>query len=144
MIDGIMIPDSNSNCAAWKIYYKNLDKRFSRNRSNEIFLLTWQYNGSTSCTTDADFNEYFAKKGMNLPGALAGALASYKKTAGGMFNTLANVTTFTLYAIPIIAGGALLIILYYLFNLAKKGDPNTLLAITPAGRGAMAMKSLNS
>ena len=138
----INVPDANAQQSAWKLYLNKLRDEFPRDRANELFLYTWRFNGTFSYTTDSDFNDYFKKKGIDLPNDAAKALAASKDATGAIADTIGTMFNIAKYAVPIVGGVTLLIVLYFLFNVAKKGDIGAVAALHPAGRGMKAAKML--
>ena len=134
----VVIPTSNSPKGQWITYYKNLEKNFSKNDAKEIFLITWQYEGAFSHTTDPEFNDFFAKKGINLPNATGLLIAGSRSAAGGVADLVSSAFNIGKYAVPIITGSVLLIVLYFLFNVAKKGNISDVAMALPQGRAVKA------
>lgn len=130
----INVPEQDAMKSDWKVYLDKLRKEFPRGRANELFLITWRYNGTFSYTTDSDFNKHFQKKGISIPSDSASAIASVKDLGSNVFDILALPFKIAKYGVPIIGGVTLLIVLYYLFNIAKKGNVSDLAMITPQGR----------
>jgi hypothetical protein len=120
----ITIPTQDSPKDMWKVYYRTLRENFSKLRTHEIFLTTWQYNGSYGHTTDPEFNEFFADKGLNLPTTSAGMIADVRSTLGFIGNIVETGIKIGVYAVPVVGGITVLIILYFLFRTAKDLDVN--------------------
>lgn len=138
----INVPDENANKSDWKTYLKKLRDEFPRDRANELFLITWRHNGTFSYTTDSDFNKYFKKKGILLPSDMAKAISSVKDFGGSIFDIVGMGLNVVKYGVPIIGGCALILVVYYLFNIAKKGNVSDLAMITPQGRALKGGKLL--
>ena len=128
------VPEKDAQKSDWKTYLNKLRKEFSRDRANELFLITWRFNGSFSYTTDSEFNNYFKKKGILLPTDTAKAISSLKDGAETIFDIVGFGLNVVKYGVPVIGGVTLLIVLYFLFNVAKKGNVSDLAMITPQGR----------
>tara|TARA_R100000697_G_scaffold10758_1_gene16474 strand:+ start:211 stop:660 length:450 start_codon:yes stop_codon:yes gene_type:complete len=130
----INVPEENAQKSDWKTYLAKLRNEFPRDRANELFLITWRFNGTFSYTTDSDFNNYFKKKGILLPSDTAKAIASVKDVGSSLFDIVGMTINIAKYGIPIVGGITLILVLYFLFNVSKKGNVSDLAMLTPQGR----------
>ena len=138
----INVPESDAQKSDWKTYLNKLRDEFPRDRANELFLITWRYNGTFAYTTDSEFNRYFRKKGILIPTDTAKAIASVKDLGSSIFDMVGMTLNIVKYGVPIVGGITLILVLYYLFNIAKKGDVSDVANFIPQGRALKGAKLL--
>ena len=120
----IHIPDKGSSCQLWKTYYKEL-LHYGRNTAKTAWLLTWNENGSSSCTTNADFNKWLKRNDIDVSSAATRAVADLSAIQGNILgfgkklSGVASVTPLILIAAGLGTSVLLFIILY---NTIKKND----------------------
>ena len=131
-----LIPEEGSPCDLWKSYYDQLRKEVGKDNAKTIWLITWGQNGSTSCTTNSDFNKWLKKHDMDVSNASTRAIADLSSIGGNILGFGKNMTKILSIGTPILLGGAALVILVLLINTARKGDVSDLAALHPAGRAA--------
>ena len=142
MIEGIPIPSSNSGCSEWIAYHKQLIKPSMLGKGNGgiVWLKTWGCFGSSTCTTNSDFNKYFAKYDINVSTALTSSLAGIGDLGSGMLGvgkTLMGVITI---GVPVALAITVIPIGIFLFRQAKTASLKYVANVIPAGRAAKMMK----
>ncbi len=136
-----IIPDTESPCDAWRVYYDQLKRSVGKTNAQTIWLLTWGQNGSISCTTNADFNDWLKKQGLEVSSATTRLIADLSGIGGNVLGLGKNLTKAMAIGTPILLGGVTLVILILLINMARKGDLRDLAMLHPAGRKAMMASS---
>ncbi len=130
------IPDAGSPCELWRAYFNKLKKEVGRNNARVIWLITWDQNGSTSCTTNADFNRWLKQNDIDVSNAATRAVADVSAIGGNILGLGKNLSKILSIGIPVILGGVVVVILVLLFKSSKKMELQDLAALTPAGRAA--------
>ena len=134
------IPESGSACEQWRIYFDQLRKELGEENARLVWLITWQSNGSTSCTTNAEFNSWLRKNGIDVSSAATRAVADISSIGGNILGLGKNLTSMISIGVPITLGVILLIILYMLFKTAREVSLKDAAMMTPYGRMAGMMK----
>ena len=126
-----VIPEPDSPCELWRSYYAQLARTTGKANARTIWLLTWQQNGSTACTTNPTFNKWLEKNSLDVTNASTRAIADLSDIGGNILGFGKNMTRIVSSGIPIVLGSIALIILILLINAARKSDVNDLAALHP-------------
>lgn len=129
------IPDADSPCQSWTIYFEELEQAFDTLEARKTWLLTWQHQGNTTCTMNAGFNEWFAGKGIDVSNAATRTIASTAAVVENVAGLSANLTGLLKKGVPVILVGAAAFIAYQVYQTVKSGNglPLGVLKKTPAG-----------
>ena len=111
------IPESNSACEQWRIYFSKLKSEFGQENARMIWLITWQTNGSTSCTTNAGFNDWLKKNNIDVSSASTRAIADMSQIGSNILGFGKNITGMLQVALPATLGIGLIIVLYFAFKI---------------------------
>ena len=130
------VPEQGSPCDLWKAYFKKLKSEVGAENAKMLWLVTWDKNGSTSCTTSPDFNKWLKRNEIDVSSAATRIVADVSAIGGNILGLSKNMTKLLSFGLPILLGGVTLVILVILFNTAKKADLSDVAALTPAGRAA--------
>lgn len=130
------IPESDSPCDLWRAYYDKLLKEVGRNNARTIWLVTWTQNGSTSCTTNADFNRWLKQNEIDVSNAATRAVADVSAIGGNILGLGKSLSKVLSIGVPVLLGGVVVVILILLLKSSKKMELQDLAALTPAGRMA--------
>lgn len=129
-----LIPESGSPCDLWRAYFDQLKKEVGVKNARRIWLLTWSKNGSSSCTTSAEFNRWLSKNEIDVSTAASRAIADLSQIGGNVLGLGKNITRMITIGVPVALGTVGLIVLVILLNTAKKTDATAVATLTPAGR----------
>lgn len=130
------IPDEDSPCELWRAYFVKLKKEVGRNNARIIWLLTWEENGSISCTTNNEFNQWLKKNDIDVSNAATRAVADVSAIGGNILGLGKNLSKVLSIGIPVVLGAVVVLILVLLFKSSKKMELQDLAALSPAGRAA--------
>ena len=130
-----VIPEPDSPCDLWRGYFDKLKTEVGTDNARTIWLVTWQANGSGSCTTNAAFNKWLTKNRLDVSSAATRAVADISGIGSNILGFGKGLTKTLSIAIPLTLAGVLAAILYILFNTAKKSDAvDVAMMATPQGR----------
>ncbi len=121
------IPDSGSPCDQWRVYYSQLKKAVGKENARMIWLLTWKENGSSGCTTNADFNKWLQKNKIDVSNASTRAIADVSQIGENVLGLGKGLTKVLAIGVPITLSLILILILYFLFKNAN--NPQLLKAV---------------
>lgn len=111
-----LIPEAGDPCDMWTTYFTTLKKTIGAKNAKMIWLVTWSTNGSTSCTTNAEFNQFLKRNDIDVSSAGTRAVADLSAIGGNVLGAGKNLTKMASIAIPIAGGIALLFVLMKLFK----------------------------
>lgn len=114
-----LIPEPGSPCELWRSYFKRLKQDLGTDNARTIWLITWSKNGSTLCTTNADFNLWLKRNQIDVSNAATRAVADISQISGNIMGLGKNLTKMLSIAVPATLGITLLIILFFLFRNAR-------------------------
>ena len=134
------IPESGSNCDQWRIYFDQLRNNLGEENARLVWLITWQSNGSSSCTTNADFNSWLKKNGIDVSSAATRAVADIGSIGENILGLGKNLTKLISVGLPVALGLILLMILYTLYRASREVSLKDAAMLTPYGRVAAMMK----
>jgi hypothetical protein len=139
-----LIPDPGSPCDTWRVYFEKLSAQVGKDNAKIIWLTTWNRNGSTSCTTNADFNKFLKKNGIDVSSAASRAVADYAAIGGNILGLGKNLSKMLSIGVPVLMASVIAVVIILLLRAAKKADVMdvALLASGGAGQVALAAKHL--
>ncbi|MEL7425990.1 MAG: hypothetical protein AAFN81_23560 [Bacteroidota bacterium] len=123
----IHLPNSDSPCEMWKGYFDHLSKVVGKENAKLIWLLTWQENGSVSCTTNVDFNRWLKRHDIDVSSASTRAVADISKVGQNVLGLGKRLTGLLSIGLPIALAVALVILLMVLYYSGKDKDISVLL-----------------
>lgn len=135
------IPESNSACEQWRIYFDQLKNDLGEENARLVWLITWQSNGSTSCTTNADFNSWLRQHEIDVSSAATRAVADVSSIGGNILGLGKNLTKMISVGVPVVLGLVLMIVLYALYKTVKEVNVGDLVKVaTPQASVLRAVK----
>lgn len=140
------IPDTDSPCDLWKTYFLQLHKAVGKQHAKSLWLVTWGERGAATCTTNADFNTWLQKNGIDVSSASTRAIADLSAIGGNFLGLGKNISKVLSIGTPILLGGVALAVVVLVLNTARKAEVSDLAALHPAGRMAKlggGFKSMN-
>ena len=129
-----VVPESGDPCDLWRGYILKLKKETGYENAKMLWLITWSKNGSTSCTTNAEFNRFLRKNEIDVSSASTRAVADISAVGSNVLGMGRNLTKVFSLGLPITLGLILLAILVVLFNTAKDADASDLASLYPASK----------
>jgi len=130
------IPESDSPCDAWKTYLQKLERAFGKRHAREIWLLTWQQNGSATCTMNAQFNQWLKRKGIDVSNAATRAIASSGKLVDNVLSMGANAAALLRVGVPVALVLIVSLIGYGAYRSIRNGGIGAIANAVPVGRVA--------
>lgn len=139
-----IIPDSGSACDAWKVYFEKLKDQVGKENARIVWLMTWSKNGSTSCTTNEDFNKFLKKNEIDVSSAATRAIADMSAIGGNILGLGKTLSKVIAIAAPVLFSSIIIIVIMLLVKTARKADvvDLALLASGGAGRAVLAAKNI--
>lgn len=131
-----LIPQKGDPCALWQGYYNSLKKEIGAENARMIWLITWNENGSSTCTTSAEFNRFLQQNKIDVSSAATRAVADISAMGGNILGLGKTLTKVISIGVPVVLTVVLIGIIIMLIKTAKKADIGDLATITPAGRAA--------
>jgi hypothetical protein len=139
-----LIPDPSSPCDTWRVYFENLKSQVGKDNAKIIWLMTWEKNGSATCTTNADFNNFLKRNDIDVSSAATRAIADVSAIGGNLLGLGKTMSKMLSIGVPLVFASMLIVVILLLIKAAKKTDAVdiALLASGGAGQGALAAKHL--
>ena len=136
-----IVPESKDHCELWLSYFKQLKDKVGKENAKMLWLITWQSNGSTSCTTNPDFNTFLKKNGLNVSNASTRAIADFSSIGENLFGLGKNLTKIVSIGVPVTLGVVLFALLVMVVKTAKNSDALEVVKVaTPVGRATTLMQ----
>lgn len=129
-----VIPEASDPCELWVSYFNTLKKKVGQDHAKTIWLVTWQKNGSISCTTNARFNTWLKKNNIDISNIATRAIADVIEIRSNFIGLGKNLSKIATVAVPTVLAFLLVIIGVILYNTAKKAEISDLAMLTPVGR----------
>lgn len=129
-----IVPESNDPCELWVGYFNTLKATVGTTNARTIWLVTWKTNGSSSCTTNGDFNKWLKKNRIDVSSAATRAIADASEIGSNFMGLGKNLSKVVSIAVPVTLTLLLAVIGLILWNTAKKTDATDLAMLTPMGR----------
>ncbi len=130
----IIIPESNDPCQLWVSYFDALKSAVGKDNARLLWLVTWQTNGATSCTTNPEFNNWLKRHKIDVSSAATRAIADASQIGSNFMGLGKNLSKLLSIGIPITLGLLLTIIGVILWNTTKQMNAKDLAQVTPMGR----------
>ena len=140
VIQDIIIPEKSSECSEWISYFKKLEQKFGAENAKTIWLKTWQINGSASCTSKPEFNQFFKKQDIDVSNLATSAIASVADLGGSIMGLGKGITKVLTYGVPIVLAAVIAAILYAIIKVSQNTSASDIAALTPPGRVATLLK----
>ena len=137
-----LIPEEHDQRDTWKVYFDKLKAAVGHEYAKMLWLITWEENGSTSFTTNADFNKFLKKNDIDVSNASTRAIADVSAIGGNLLGMGKKMTKVISIAAPIVLSLVLIALLVMIFNTAKKGDISTIAHVHPVGRKLNTLKQM--
>jgi hypothetical protein len=139
-----LIPDRGSPCDTWRVYFEKLRSQVGSDNARTIWLMTWDKNGSSQCTTNADFNKFLKKNDIDVSSAATRAIADLSAIGGNILGMGKTMSKMMAIGAPVLFGSMLLVVVLLLLKAAKKTDAVdvALLASGAVGQAALATKHM--
>lgn len=135
------IPESDSPCDQWRVYFDKLKKEFGHDNAKMIWLITWQKNGNLGCTTNTKFNTWLKRNEIDVSTAATRAVADVSQIGSNILGIGKGLTKAIQIGVPVTLGAVLLAILFMLFKTSRDSNLKDVATMaTPAGRAAKLLK----
>lgn len=131
-----LIPEPGDPCELWRSYYFRLKKDLGSENARMIWLITWSKNGSSGCTTNAEFNRFLKQNQIDVSSAATRAVADVSAMGSNILGLGKTLTKVISIGVPVALSAILIVILIVLIKTAKKADMTDLAPLTPMGRAA--------
>ncbi len=131
-----IIPEPGDPCDIWRAYFSKLKSEVGKENAKMLWLITWSKNGSSTCTTNEDFNKFLKKNEIDVSSAATRAIADVSAIGSNVLGLNKNLTKVISIGVPVALSAILLFILILLFNVARKTEPKDLVMMYPGGRAA--------
>ena len=139
-----LVPESGDPCELWVGYFNSLKSALGTENARTVWLVTWKTNGSSSCTTNVNFNRWLQKNKIDVSSAATRSIADISAISSNFMGLGKNLSKVASVAIPVVLSFLLALIGMILWNTAKKADASDLAMLTPMGRSVGAgIKFLN-
>jgi len=135
-----IVPDSGDPCDVWRIYFSQLKKALGTDNARYLWLVTWTKNGSTTCTTNADFNGWLKKNQIDVSTAGSRMVADASEIGSNLFGLGKGITKVLSIGVPVILIGVLVLIITMLIKVGKDAKPSDLAMLHPTGRAFKLLK----
>lgn len=133
------IPDSGSPCDTWRVYFEKLTSQVGKDNAKIIWLATWSKIGSSSCTTNSDFNKFLKKNGIDVSSAATRAIADYAAIGGNILGLGKNLSKMLSIGVPVLMGSVIVFAIILLMRAAKKASVVDLAMLASGGAGQVAL-----
>ena len=128
-----IVPESSDPCDTWRVYYSKLKKELGRDNARFIWLVTWAKNGSSTCTTNADFNKWLAKNQIDVSTAATRSLADVTEIGSNILGLGKGLTKVLSVGIPIALTAILVVVIVMIIKTGKETKLSDLAMLHPAG-----------
>lgn len=116
------IPEKSSPCELWKTYFQQLRKEVGRENARLIWLITWQANGSASCTANPEFYRWLKQNNIDVSNTATRAVADMSQIGHNVLGLGKRLTGILSVGIPLALAGVLILVIVILINSAKNAD----------------------
>lgn len=130
-----LIPEADDPCDFWTGYFAKLKSELGRDNAKILWLMTWKHNGSTSCTTNPNFNSWLQKNELNVSTMASRTIADISEIGGQVFGLSKQMTKILAIGVPVVLIAIILGILVVVGKTAKDADLSDIAKLTPTGRG---------
>jgi len=129
-----LVPESNDPCELWVGYFNSLKADLGTSNARTLWLVTWKTNGSSSCTTNGNFNRWLKKNNMDVSSAATRAIADASEIGSNFMGLGKNLSKVAAIGIPVTLVLILTVIGTILWNTGKNANVKDLAMLTPMGR----------
>lgn len=130
-----LVPEADDPCDLWTSYYARLKSELGSDNAKMIWLITWKTNGSTSCTTSPNFNQWLQKNNLDVSNMATRTIADLSEIGGNLFGLGKNLTKVLSIGVPVVLAVVLIGVIVLLRNSSRNAELSDLAMLTPAGRG---------
>ncbi len=141
-IDNITIPDKDSPCESWKLYFEALTNNYGETNAREAWLYTFNQNGNSSCTKDKAFNAWAAKNKVGVADGVDKAIAGVSTIGQNIIGGIGKITGLTPKLAAIALTGGVVLTLFLLYRIVKQAEIKDVISALPAGKAANIAKQL--
>jgi uncharacterized membrane protein YphA (DoxX/SURF4 family) len=141
-IDNISIPDKDSPCESWKLYFEALSKKYGAANAREAWLYTFNQSGNTSCTKDKAFNAWATKNKVGVADGVDKAIAGVSGIGQNIIGGIGTLTGLTPKLAAVALSGSLAIVFFLLYRISKQLKVSDMVSALPSGRAVSIAKQL--
>ena len=134
-----LIPEAGSPCDTWRVYFEKLQNAVGKENAKVLWLTTWSKNGSLSCTTSAEFNQFLKKNDIDVSTAATRTIADVSAIGGNILGMGKNITKVLSIAMPVLMASIITAIIIVLIKTSKKVDVVDLAMLATGGVGRLAL-----
>ena len=135
-----VVPEQGDPCELWVGYFKSLQTHLGSQNARTIWLVTWKTNGSSSCTTNVEFNNWLKKNRIDVSSAATRAIADASAIGSNFMGLGKNLSRMLSIGVPITLALVLAIIGVVLWNTTKKATLADVAQFTPVGKAGRILK----
>ena len=143
-IDNISIPNKDSACESWKLYFEALSNKYGEANAREAWLYTFNQSGNTSCTKDKAFNVWAAKNKVGVADGLDKAIAGVSGIGQNIIGGIGTLTGLTPKLAAVALTSGLAIVIFLVYRISKQVQVSDVVSALPAGKVASITKQLKS
>ena len=129
-----LVPEAGDPCDTWRVYYTKLKKELGRDNARFIWLVTWAKNGSSTCTTNADFNKWLAKNEIDVSTASTRSVADVTEIGSNILGLGKGLTKVLSIGIPIALTAVLVVVILMIVKAGRQTSISDLTMLHPATR----------
>jgi len=141
-IDNISIPDKDSPCQSWKLYYSALVNNYGTPNAREAWLYTFNQSGNSNCTKDKAFNTWAARNKIDVANGVEKAIAGVTGIGNNVISSLGTLTGLTPKVAMVAIIGGLGITLFLFYRIAKQIQVSDVMEVLPIGKAGSIAKQL--
>lgn len=141
-INNISIPDKDSSCESWKLYFEALSKKYGTANAREAWLYTFNQSGNTSCTKSKAFNAWAAKNKVGVADGVDKAIAGVSGIGQNIIGGIGTLTGLTPKLAAVALTGGIVLTLFLVYRISKQVQVSDVVSALPAGRAASIAKQL--
>ena len=141
-IDNISIPDKDSPCQSWKLYFEALEKKYGTANARDAWLYTFNQSGNSSCTKDKAFNSWAAKNKVAVADGVDKAIAGVSGIGQNIIKGVGSLTGLTPKIATVALIGGVGISLFLLYRIAKQIQVSDVVSALPMGKAASIAKQI--
>ena len=143
-IDNISIPDNDSACQSWKLYFEALVKKYGVKNAREAWLYTFNQSGNSSCTKDEEFNKWAVKNKIAVADGVDKALAGVSTIGNNVISGFGTLTGLTPKLASVLLIGGVAITLFLLYRVSKQVEVSDVIDVLPTGKAASLAKQIKA
>jgi len=136
----LVVPQKDDPCDLWITYFDRLQQAVGKSHAKTLWLMTWQSQGASSCTTRPAFNTWLSKKGLDVSNLATRTIADVSAIQGNLFGLGKSLTKVLAIGVPIL----LIAVLVGVFIIGKRAvvdaDDIDINALSPLGKVTKLLK----